>query len=54
MKSRLLFCALLLSLSGFAQEDAATALPRNELKANLLFTILELPEITYKRVLNEA
>lgn len=54
MKLKLALCALLFSCGLFAQEDATDpGLARNELKGNLLFTLLEFPEITYERVLGE-
>jgi len=53
MKHLFLSIALLCALSTFSQETTEKNIKKNEIKINLLYFILDFPEITYERLLTD-
>lgn len=53
MKHLFLSIALLCALSTFSQETTEKTIKKNEIKINLLYFILDFPEITYERLLTD-
>jgi len=53
MKHLFLSIALLCTLSTFSQETTEKNIKKNEIKINLLYFILDFPEITYERLLTD-
>jgi hypothetical protein len=52
MKKTILILSLSTSLIGFGQEQKATPLLKNEIKANALFLVIGATEFTYERILS--
>ncbi|MDG1320789.1 MAG: DUF3575 domain-containing protein [Polaribacter sp.] len=53
MKHLFLSIAMLCALSTFSQETTEKNIKKNEIKINLLYFILDFPEITYERLLTD-
>ena len=53
MKHLFLSIAMLCALSTFSQETTEKTIKKNEIKINLLYFILDFPEITYERLLTD-